>query len=440
MRYSIIVSIALIITLVGGCQSDHLEESYLPELERIDISETVEINDTLEEAKQLPEITQVFPGEDGFLALCKDGTVWKWNYDQRKENAERIEGLEEVFNIIDGGAAYYALTEEGEVYIWGSNKEFQINPNGKPEEMYYEPKQLGVFENIVRMDVKNGVGFAVDSTGEFYLWGIRLHDDPRRDSIPYRYEKRSLEDVDYVSAGAGNYHFFMRSDGSIFSIMEDVVIHNVGTFIFPYFDTDNQISEQKSFIDVPHENLERWHNGLNNVILYEVDTDTRVTKMAADPYTVFLYNTYGKLYYWNSQNITYHDEREFIGEENEGKNVFQGEFVEINIREILNLKEQEPLPMIKDIICGKENSLFLCSNGEVFMSEYITFDVRDIRMYRRREEGTSELTAITGMELKELKFRKLDWENIVSINTDGEYRFAVLDRNGECLLLDFDEF
>ena len=205
MRYSIIVSIALIITLVGGCQSDHLEESYLPELERIDISETLEINDTLEEAKQLPEITQVLPGEDGFLVLCKDGTVWKWDYDQRKENAERIEGLEEVFNIIDGGAAYYALTEEGEVYIWGSNKEFQINPNGKPEEMYYEPKQLGVFENIVRMDVKNGVGFAVDSTGEFYLWGIRLHDDPRRDSIPYQYKKRSLEDVDYLEVDGVRY-------------------------------------------------------------------------------------------------------------------------------------------------------------------------------------------------------------------------------------------
>lgn len=439
-RYLVIVSIALIITLVNGCGNSCLEEAYFSGQEWTEGSETLESKDTLGKVKQPLQITQVLPGEDGFLVLCKDGTVWKWDYDQRKEDAERIEGLEEVFNIIDGGGAYYALTEDGDVYVWGSNKEFQINPNGKPEEMYYEPERLGMFENIVHIDIKNGVGFAVDSTGEFYLWGIQLHGEPRRDSIPYQYKKRSLEDVDYVSAGAGNYHFFMRSDGSIFSIMEDVVIYNVGTFIFPYFDTDNPISEQKSFLDVQHENLERWYNGLNNVILYEVGTDTRVTKMTADPYTVFLYNSDGKLCYWNSQNITYHDEREFIGEKKEGKNVFQGEFVEINIREILNLKEQEPLPMIMDIICGKENSLFLCSNGEVFMSEYITFDVRDIRMYRGREEGSSELTAIKGMELKELKFRKLDWEKIVSINTDGEYRFAALDRDGECLLLDLRGF
>ncbi len=428
------VTMLLAVAFVIGCQNNVGEESASAEL--ISTKEDGKQENISEEEILIPSIIDVLPGEDTFIALCEDGTVWEWEYGQGKESAKRIEGLEDVLKIVDGGAAYYALTQDGDVYVWGSNREYQINPNGKLEEMYYEPEQLGIFENIVRMDVKNGVGFAVNSSGEFYLWGIRLHDDPRRDSIPYRYEKRSLEDVDYVSAGAGDYHFFMRRDGSIFSIMEDVVIHNVGTFIFPYFDTDNQIREQRSFLDVEHENLDRCYNGLNNVILYEVGTDTGIMKMAADPYTVFLYDSRENLRYWNSQNIIYHDEREFIGSENGGNNVFQGEFVDINVREILELKEQEPIPIIVDIICGKENSLFLCSNGEVFISEYITFDVRDIRMYRRREEGTGELTAISGMELKELNFRKLDWEEIVSINTDGEYRFAALDRSGECLLLD----
>ena len=40
------------------------------------------------------------------------------------------------------------------------------------------------------------------------------------------------------------------------------------------------------------------------------------------------------------------------------------------------------------------------------------------------------------MHLKTLSFQKLDYENIVHINTDGKFHFSLLDKEGNIFALD----
>ncbi len=65
-----------------------------------------------------------------------------------------------------------------------------------------------------------------------------------------------------------------------------------------------------------------------SVILYEVSTSEKISLIAADPYTVFVCKADGSLYYWNNLNIKYHDDRDLMGAEDNGRGVFQGEFME----------------------------------------------------------------------------------------------------------------
>lgn len=91
-----------------------------------------------------------------------------------------------------------------------------------------------------------------------------------------------------------------------------------------------------------------------------------------------------------------------------------------------------------EICAGKENTLFLMENGQVFMSEYITTEVKDIEYYNganTRADRTVFTSVKPNMELKALSFRRLDYEDIVHINTDGEYHFSLIDKNGDYFAL-----
>ena len=82
---------------------------------------------------------------------------------------------------------------------------------------------------------------------------------------------------------------------------------------------------------------------------------------------------------------------------------------------------------------GKENTLFLMEDGSVFISQYETYKVQDVKYYRRSNPAPERLDSVLteeNVELKQLVFKKLDMENIVGIYTDGKNDFLAIDFQG----------
>jgi len=70
----------------------------------------------------------------------------------------------------------------------------------------------------------------------------------------------------------------------------------------------------------------------------------------------------------------------------------------------------------------------LTDDGQVFISNYVTYETTNVP-YHSPESSIR-------VDLKTLAFEKLDWENIISINTDGEYHFTAVDEEGNYYVLD----
>lgn len=96
-------------------------------------------------------------------------------------------------------------------------------------------------------------------------------------------------------------------------------------------------------------------------------------------------------------------------------------------------------PRIIDLCAGKENVLFLTDNGQVFMSKYITTEIKDVEYYNRastKPDRTVFTGRLTNMHLKALSFQKLGYQNIIGVNTDGNFHFSLLDNEGNYYDLD----
>lgn len=101
---------------------------------------------------------------------------------------------------------------------------------------------------------------------------------------------------------------------------------------------------------------------------------------------------------------------------------------------------EDDIPEIVDMCAGSENILFLADNGEVFVSEYVTKEIGDVEYYylKSTNPNRDKTGWIKDFPFKTINFYKLDWENIVSINTNGEYCFSAVDKKGDYLYLDMD--
>ncbi len=184
----------------------------------------------------MPEITDAIAMDGQIIVLCRDGTVWQWDYDVGMESAVRISGLEGIVKIANTGAAAYALSEDGQIYAWGKNSGLLINPMEKRDRAYGEPVPLTGLSHITDMGAKNETAFAVDASGNLFVWGLYLYDEEWKDKIPgFPTEwKMKVKDVKKIFAGADGFHYFMKADGMVFSIMESPRFDtNICDFIFP---------------------------------------------------------------------------------------------------------------------------------------------------------------------------------------------------------------
>lgn len=368
--------------------------------------------------KENNRVQTVLMQQDCNVLLYEDGTVWE--NDRETGALSRIVGLDNIIKIMDAGVATYALSETGEVYAWGENRGLMISTEASKDTVFEEPVMVSGLSGIVEMDVKNGNAFAIDENGHFYAWGLYLYSDETKDSIPgFPQEKEDLvAGVKSIFAGAGNYHYFLKEDGSVFSIMESPMdLTCVDDFIFP------QESGTLSYDDAVDL---REGSKYGKTILYETDIKD-VVNIAADAYTVFVYKEDGTLWYWNSERITYHDNKLALANPETAEIDYSGRFEQVDMRAILGLADTQDIPKIVAMCAGAENVLFLTDEGQVFVSRYVTTEIRDVEYYNlaNTNPNRTETTGVVkDMELKQLDFVPLDFENVVNIGTDGWDTFS----------------
>lgn len=380
----------------------------------------------------IPELEDIIVDGESCTALCEDGTVWTWPKDKKMQDAQQLSGLKHIVKIAKVDADYrtfYALSEEGYLYGWGENC-CMINPEEDWEQLYENPVKIEGLSELVDMDVKDGNAFAMDQNGNFYAWGWALSESTMFNNQRKFPEDKSewLEEVDALFAGAGNFSYFVRKDGTIFSIM--YYRENESEIIFPQFsDIRKQFSPADSIYD-----RSTWPGYLvdldetgkyNSILLHELGSceDTRL--IGADAYTVFLYSGGHTLRYWDSNKIKYHNYSQAFSVDRDTRIDSKAEWKEIDLSKILGLEADET-PEIVDLCAGKENVLFLMEDGQVLISEYVT-----------NGEEESQLQNNEYLQLKTVRLKKMDWKNIVRINTDGGHYFSAVDDTGDFVYRDF---
>ena len=408
------------------------------------------ILDRTDTVTPMPQIIDIIVENDKCTALCEDGSVWEWEDLYEKRNLRKVNNLNFIVKIFDAGPAMYALSEDGHIYAWGSNEWGQISTEDR--DAYFEDAiQLFGLSNIVDMDVsldmdsEKGKGFCIDGAGNFYEWGLYVYFEETKDCEP-DFPKQNVDlvkGVQQLYAGTGNYNYFVREDGSVFSIMETTLWENTRDFIFPSLPIEeNQFNVNAAPLTENEVSYTILNQGTKYgmTILYELGEEEGIEKIASDPYTVFLYKEDGSLWYWNSGTVKYHDNKaamanpEIYGED------YQGGFEEVDLKSILEMDGEDDIPEIVDMCAGSENILFLADNGEVFVSEYVTKEIGDVEYYylKSTNPNRDKTGWIKDFPFKTINFYKLDWENIVSINTNGEYCFSAVDKKGDYLYLDMD--
>jgi len=409
----------------------------------------------------MPGIKDMVTNGELCITLCEDGSVWGWKAEQGREYAAKYAGLENIVTIKCAGPAMYALSQEGDVYVWGSNELFQIKYESYPgdadkynqlrEQYFDEPVKIEGLADIVEIDVSadrecgKGRLFAVDGNGKLYISGLYLYWDEEEDYKPGFPEENDalVDEVRRVFAGTGSYHYFIREDGTIFSIMDSAQLFRstnlyIHDFIFPELPIEehNAAANFTGLPDIPYVDL-RKGTKYGVTILYELGEEEGIESIDADRYTMFLSRDDGTLWYWNSGMVKYHDHKYVIAEPDLGEN-YAGNFCQVNVREVLNIAEDERVPLIADICSGNENVIFLTDDGQAFASSYAACEIKDVEYYNLYSTNPDrERTLVEkDMQLKTLAFEKLDWENIISINTDGEYHFTAVDEEGNYYVLD----
>lgn len=402
--------------------------------------------------KEISQIKNVILGDGYYLVLDEDGRVWilRKSDDIQSEMEEkevlkqqRVSELNNIIEIEDGGDEIYVLTEDGYVYVWGkelSNFSYENND----DIILCESEKLEKMENIIDIEAKKNRMFAMDKNGCIYVMGMYLDAEyDKRDEVKVLFnekEQKLMGKVTNIVAGAGNYHYFIREDGTVFSVMQYWYEGNGApyAFIFP------NIIQNK--LGLQEDELYYWPEELNDIeilndstkegytIYYNLEGVDKIKKASADPYTVFLLKEDETLWYWNSDRIKYHDNEYALIEPENGEESREGEFVEIKIADILNTEDGgENTLGIRDIQSGTENTVFLMEDGSVFISQYETYRVQDVEYYRRNNPAPERMDSVLtadDVELKQLVFKQLDLENIVGIYTDGNNEFLAIDSQG----------
>ena len=447
-KLKILLSIAMMLALLSGCGSLRSDgaTAVMPR-------EAGETNSQAENTVlKTPHfvVADILIGDDYYIALCDDGSVWSWGDNESKklgintniiEVPQKIDIPEHVIKIEDGGLNIWALTDTGHIYVWGRAYLREGKQMASLQDIVI-PVKLENIPLIEDISVENNRAAVLDCNGELYLYGV-IHwpqeipagtTEIILEQLPEEYRELTTEVRD-MDIGAGRNHYFIREDGTVFSIMSRSAYEEGGYgFIFPN-ENENQSDityywpDEINNIEILNEN----DNPYFYVIYYECENLTGADRISADDYTMFLYKKEGTLWYWMSDRVKYQNYTGLSSHADDGLEYGQGQFESIDIAEIMDIQEDKPVPRIIDMCSNVENTLFLTSDGELFISSYVTDHTEDVEYYVKFNEDPGRLPTVevlNDVPIKCIKFKQLDYHNIISINGDGQYNFSAIDSMG----------
>lgn len=403
-----------------------------------------------DEEDNIKQLKQLVVGEDYFLVLYDDGSVWSWGNNAEGKlgtdesfvsKPQRIEGLENIVKLEDSGRNVFALTEQGDVYTWGKKEDVILMKRVDSSALIYEPYMLKDLREILDIIAKNGTLYALNREGNLYAseypWAYGYFISFSQVQNP-----ELFGEIDGMFAGAGSYDYFLRTDGTIFSLMTFVYEGHPKSpyaFIFPHVG-EVTFSEEDIFIYPPAPEglpeitvLDGYHRE-GYLIYYNLAGIDDISTVSSDSYTVFFSKTDGTLCYWNSDRIKYHDYEKALVNPDTMRERCNGNFEEIFIADVLKMDSNiSEIPRIVSMQSGTENTMFLTDDGQVFISKYETYEVADVYYDNwsvTNSDQNLNTVAYYNVPLTELKFQKLELTDIESIWTNGENCFCAVDREG----------
>ena len=176
---------------------------------------------------------KVVGGNNHFVALKSDGTVWTWglnNYGQLGlgDNENRTEpektNMKNVVDIAAGTSFTAILRKDGTVWTSGLNNYGQLGDGSKTNTETFHKVKLNdegdYLQNIIQITAENDTLHALTADGYVYSWGRNLEgqfgvNSMENSNYPVRMQK--VSNVAQISGGA--YHLvILLADGSVWGV------------------------------------------------------------------------------------------------------------------------------------------------------------------------------------------------------------------------------
>ena len=437
MKRKIIFIIVVVFAFCIGVTNFHQKTDHIVTINKV------------KKVKTIPLITQLIIGDNYNLALCDNGTVWSWGNNTEGKLGitassatypQKIEGLKNIVEVLDGEDIIFALDNTGSVYTWGKNIKYLFRQTDAKDNIVQEPVKIETLANITDIDAGSNRMFALDCAGNLYSLGIYLYRGDEGNEVQLLIPAQSeliADGVEKITAGACYYHYFIRKDSTFFSIMEYLNNSDGAPYAFIFPNIKNQKDQLSDGYYMPEdvEDMKILSESTKEgvTVYYNIDRVKEINAVSSDQYTVFVSKVDGTLMFWNSDRIKYHDNMFALVNPENGNESVHGVFEEIHFH-------NADKPHVIAMQSGKEHTIFLTEDGEVFYSRYVTCNVQDIDYYKRSNPDPSRIPSIRtveDMEIKTITFHKLKLKDIIQIDSDKKNNFSAIDSKGNYYHIQF---
>ena len=176
---------------------------------------------------------KIVGGENYFVALKGDGTVWTWglnNYgqlglgDKEKRTEPEKTNMKNVIDIAAGNSFTAILRKDGTVWTVGQNNYGQLGDGTNTNTEIFHKVRLNdegdYLQNVIKIAAENETLHALTKDGYVYSWGRNTEgqfgvNNKNNSKYPVRMQK--ISNVANISAGA-NHLVMLLSDSSVWAV------------------------------------------------------------------------------------------------------------------------------------------------------------------------------------------------------------------------------